>query len=190
MLQRLLTSKTRLKLLTLFMMNPDKEMYIREIARTIEENINAVRRELLNLEDINLLTSSLKGNTKYYAVNKKMPIYNELKSIILKTEGVAKVLQKNLLTIGEVKTAFIYGSFATGKANKKSDIDLFLIGNINEKELIRNIRKLEKKLSREINYVLFEPKEFRERIKNKDPFVSNVLKESKIMLIGDLNEFK
>ena len=190
MLQRLLTSKTRVKLLTLFMMNPDKEMYIREISRTIEENINAVRRELLNLEDIGLLTSDLKGNTKYYVVNKNMPIYNELKSIILKTEAVAKVLQENLSKIGEVKTAFIYGSFATRNVNKKSDIDLFLIGNVNEKELIINIRELEKKLSREINYVLFEPKEFRERIKNKDSFISNVLNEPKIMLIGDLNEFR
>lgn len=188
MLQRLLTSKTRVKLLTLFLMNPEREIYIREIARATNENINAIRRELSNLEEIGLLTSKRRGNEKYYSINKNMPIYSELTNIILKTEGVTKVLQENLFKMGEVKTAFIYGSFASKKAGINSDLDLFIIGNINEKQLIMLIKKLEKKLSREINYVLFEPKEFRERIKNKDPFVSNVLKEPKIVVIGSLND--
>lgn len=119
-----------------------------------------------------------------------MPIYNELTNIILKTEGVAKLLQEKLSEIGEVKNAFIYGSFASKEAGINSDVDLFIVGRVNEKQLIMLIKKLEKKLSREINYVLFEPREFRERIKNKDPFVSNVLKEPKIMLVGNLNEFR
>ena len=190
MLQRLLTSKTRVKLLTLFLTNPEREMYIREIARSTNENINAIRRELSNLEEIGLLTSTRKGNAKYYTVNKNMPIYNELTNIILKTEGVARILQENLSEIGEIKTVFIYGSFASKKARINSDIDLFIIGTVNEKQMIRHIKKLEKKLSREINYVLFEPNEFKERIKNKDPFVSNVLKEPKIMLMGNLDEFR
>ena len=125
-----------------------------------------------------------------FIVNKNIPIYNELTNIILKTEGVAKVLQENLSEIGEIKAAFIYGSFASKKAGINSDIDLFIIGNINEKQMIMSIKKLENKLLREINYVLFEPKEFKKRIKNKDPFVSNVMKEPKIMLIGNLDEFR
>jgi predicted nucleotidyltransferase len=171
-------------------MNPEREMYIREIVRNTNENINAIRRELSNLEDIGLLTSTRKRNAKYYTVNKNMPIYNELTNIILKTEGVARVLQENLSEIGKIETAFIYGSFASKKTGINSDIDLFIIGILNEKQLIMFIKKLEKKLSREINYVLFEPREFRERIKNKDPFVSNVLKEPKIMLMGTLDEFR
>lgn len=186
MLQKLFTSKTRLKLLTLFMMNPGREMYVREIARSTEENINSVRRELANLEKIGLLKSERRGNSKYYAVNKKMPIYNELASIILKTEGVAKVLQDSLSGIG-IETTFIYGSFASGKARVDSDIDIFIIGEINEDELILKIREVEKRLSREINYVLFTTGEFERREKRKDPFVLNVLKEPKIMLIGDLH---
>ncbi len=189
MLQKLFTSKTRVKLLTLFMMNPEREMYVREIARNTKENINAIRRELANLEGIGLLKSERRGNSKYYVVNKKMPIYNELASIILKTEGVAKELQDSLSEIG-VEIAFIYGSFASGKAGVDSDVDIFIIGEVNEDELIIKIRDVEKKLSREINYVLFTVKEFEEREKSKDPFVLNVLREPKIMLVGDLNDLR
>jgi len=190
MLRRLLTSKTRVKLLTLFLMNPEREMYIREIVRITNENINSIRRELINLEEIGLLTSRKTRNTKHYVVNKKMPIYNELTNIILKTEGVGKILRENLSAIGKIETAFIYGSFASKKAGLSSDVDLFIIGNIDEKKLIKHIKELEREMSREINYILFEPKEFLERIKNKDPFVSNVLKEPKTMLLGDLDEFR
>lgn len=186
MLQKLFTSRTRVKLLTLFMMNPGREMYVREIARNVKENINAVRRELANLEEIDLLKSERRGNSKYYVVNKKMPIYNELASIILKTEGMAKVLQDSLSGLS-VETAFIYGSFASGKAGVDSDIDTFIVGEINEEELIKEIREVEKRLSREINYVLFTAEEFERRKKRKDPFVLNVLKEPKIILIGDLH---
>ena len=186
MLQKLFTSKTRVKLLTLFIMNPEREMYIREIARSTRENINAIRRELANLEEIGLLKSERKGNLKYYVANEKMPIYNELASIILKTEGVAKELKESLIEIG-VETVFIYGSFASGEATVNSDIDIFIIGEVDEDKLIIKIREIEKTLSREINYVLFTAKEFERRIKSKDPFVLNVLKEPKVMLIGDLH---
>lgn len=185
MLQKLFTSKTRVKLLTLFLMNPEREMYVREITRNIDENINSVRRELANLEEIGLLTSKRKGNLRYYVTNRKMFIYDELTSIILKTEGIAKFLKDNLSEIGDIKIAFIYGSFARGKAMAESDIDVLIIGDVNEDELIVAVREIENRLLREVNYVLFIPEEFEERLKNKDPFVSNVLKEPKIMFIGD-----
>jgi len=187
MLQKLFTSRTRVKLLTLFMMNPGREMYVREIARSTEENINAIRRELANLEEMGLLKSKRRGNLRYYVVNKKMPIYNELVSIILKTEGVAKELQDSLSERG-IEAAFIYGSFASGKATADSDIDIFIIGGVDEDKLILKIREIEKKLSRDINYVLFTAKGFEERRKSKDPFVLNVLKEPMIMLLGNLND--
>ena len=190
MLGRLFTSGTRVKLLALFLMNPEREMYIREIVRTTGANINSIRRELANLEEIGLLTSTRKGNLKYYATNKKMPIYDELTSIILKTEGIAKVLKNNLAVIGNLKIAFIYGSFARGDTTTDSDIDLFIIGDVDEDKLIVTVREIEEKLSREINYVLYTPEEFEERLRNNDPFVSNVMKETKIIFIGDLHEPK
>ena len=87
MLEKLFTSRTRVKLLTLFVMNPGKAFYVREIARATEENVNAVRRELANLEAIGSLKSERSGNAKYFQVNREMSLYHELSSMILKTEG-------------------------------------------------------------------------------------------------------
>jgi len=186
MLERFFTSKTRVKLLTLFILNPDRELHIREIVRLIKENINAVRRELHNLEETGLLKSKQTGNMKQYTLNKNMPLYEELASMVLKTEGVAKILKEHLNELGSIQSAFIYGSFANNTAQVNSDIDIFIIGSINEKKLIPALHNLEKQLSREINYVLFTPQEFTTRKRKKDPFVMNVLKEPKVSLLGDL----
>jgi predicted nucleotidyltransferase len=86
--------------------------------------------------------------------------------------------------------AFIYGSFANMKAGVDSDIDVFIIGEVDEDDLIIKIGAIEKKLSREINYILFTVKEFEEREKSKDPFIVNVLRESKIILVGDLSDLR
>lgn len=190
MLERLFTSKTRVKILTLFMINPDKEMFVRQITRATDENINSVRRELSNLEEIGLLMSKKKGNLKYYNIKKDFPIYKELKNMILKTEGVAKVINDNLNQTGDIKTAFIYGSSASGEANLMSDIDIFLVGDPDEDQLLKEILKLEKTSSRKINYVLFNENEFEHRIQEEDHFVLNVLQKPKIMIIGDLNAKK
>jgi len=186
MLERFFTSKTRVKLLTLFILNPDRKLHIREIVRLIKENINAVRRELHNLEETGLLKSTQIGNMKQYTLNKNMPLYEELASMVLKTEGVAKILKEHLNELGSIQSAFIYGSFANNTAQVDSDIDIFIIGSINEKKLIPALHNLEKQLSREINYVLFTPQEFTTRKRKKDPFVMNVLKEPKVFLLGDL----
>jgi predicted nucleotidyltransferase len=186
MLNKIFTSKTRVKILTLFLMNPDTELFIREISRIIDENINAVRRELSNLENIGLLKSKNKGNMKYYTINKDFSIYPELKSIILKTEGVSKVIKNDLINLGNIELAFIYGSFASGEDTRDSDLDIFLVGNINEDQLIKELSKLEETLSREINYVLFSKEELDKRIKEKDPFISNVLSGPKIIILGNL----
>jgi predicted nucleotidyltransferase len=186
MLERLFTSRTRVKILTLFILSPQRELHVREIARLVQENINAVRRELANLEEIGLLESSRKGNLKLYSVNTTMPLYEELASMILKTEGVAKILKEHLDELGSIQTAFIYGSFARHDAQLTSDIDVLIIGTINEKTLISAIHVLEKQLAREINYILFTPEEFIKRKQKKDPFIVNVLKEPKILLLGGL----
>lgn len=185
MLDRLFTSKTRVKILTLFFLSPGRELHLREIERLTKENVNSIRRELNNLEEIGLLKSSRKGNLKLYTINTEMPLYGELSSVVLKTEGVAKTLQEHLHELGSIQTAFIYGSFARHTAQLSSDIDVFIIGKINERKLIEEIHGLEKNLSREINYILFTPEEFKDRKKKKDPFVINVLKEPKIPLIGE-----
>ncbi len=178
-------SKSRVKLLTLFLLNPGKRYYIREVERLTGENINSIRRELENLETINLLKSQRSGNQKYYTVNQEMGIYPELKNIFLKTRGAAKVLQEKISNLKGINRAYIYGSYAKGEAGPDSDIDIIIIGKVNEDDLIMRIRNVEKHLNREINYVLFSPEEYETRKKKKDPFIKNVLKDEKIILLGE-----
>lgn len=187
MLEKILTSRTRTRILTLFLLNPDEELFVREICRKISENINAVRRELSNLEDLGFLKSEKKGNMKYYSVNKKFPIYPELKSIVLKAEGVSMILKDILKREEGIKLAFIYGSFASGEERKGSDLDLFLVGDADEDEIIKNLFQVEERLSREINYALFSEEEFHKRQKEDDPFIKNVLKEPRIIIKGKID---
>jgi predicted nucleotidyltransferase len=187
MLEALITSKTRVKLLTLFLLNPGNEYYIREISRTTNENINAVRRELANLESFGLITGQKKGNQQYYTVNTGHFLYAELQKIVLKTEGVAGIIKESLAR-EEITCMFIYGSFARGTAGAKSDIDLFIVGNVDEDRLIPIIHSCENATGREINYTLMTAGELGKRKKSKDPFVKNVMLEEKILISGTCDD--
>jgi len=188
-MESLIGSKSRVKVLTLFLLNPGKRFYVREVERLTGENINSIRRELRNLEAIGLLKSERAGNLRYYSVNQDFNIYPELRDIFLKTEGAAEILGQGISPLGDIKSAFIYGSYARGEAGPSSDIDIMVIGTVDEDALIMAIREIEKRLKREINYVLLTPEEFHSRKKKKDPFITNVLKEEKIMLAGEESEF-
>ena len=187
MLEALISSKTRVKLLTLFLLNPGSEFYIREIVRTTQENINSVRRELANLESFGLITGQKKGNQQYYSVNTGHFLYADLQKIVLKTQGVAGIIRE-ALDREEISCMFIYGSFARGTAGEKSDIDLFIVGTVDEDRLIPLIHSCEKATGREINYTLMTLRELEKRKKSKDPFVKNVMQEEKILLSGTCDE--
>ena len=188
MLEKLITSKTRSKILELFLSNPDMEIHLREIGRRIDENHNSTRRELNNLEDMTILISRKDGNQRYFRINKENPIYPDLKSIYLKTSGIGNVIRSGLDEIGEIRYCFIYGSYASNTEMAHSDLDLFVVGEIDENKLIPIINGLEKRLNREINYILYTQNEYQSRKKKKNKFVMNVLKEDKIMILGDENE--
>jgi len=188
MLEALISSKTRVKLLTLFLLNPESEYYVREIVRMTQENYNAVRRELANLESFGLISGQKKGNQQYYFVNRTFFLYDELQKIVLKTEGIAKIIQENLMKLNDIECMFIYGSFATGTARATSDIDLFIIGNADENSLIPLVHSSEGAINREINYTLMHRDEFNKRMQTGDSFVKNVLGEPKIMIIGTCDD--
>jgi predicted nucleotidyltransferase len=183
MLSNLITSKTRLKILGLFLINPGKEYYLRDIARRLKENINSVRRELKNLEDAGIVKSRREATLKYYAVNKENPIYDELKSIYLKTEGIGDELRKELAKTGKIETAYIYGSYAKGTEKPASDIDLMIIGEVDQGRLAAVVGALESRIGREINYSVFTSKEYKLKEKKNDPYITDVSRGKKIKLI-------
>jgi predicted nucleotidyltransferase len=188
MLEAFFTSKTKVKVLTLFLTHPEKRFYVRQIERELKEPVTAVRRELAKLKKVGLLDTFREGNLRYYQVNQRFPLYPELKSIILKTAGMGDLLREALKKIDKIKGAFIYGSTALAEEKESSDIDLMIIGNIKEEELDPVISQLEDKLGREINYSIFSPEEFNARKLASDPFILHVLENKKVFLIGDEDE--
>lgn len=190
MLIRLFSSKVRIELLNIFFVFPEKDFYLRELARITGEDYKNISLELKNLEKLELVNSRKDGNRKYFHLNKSFLLYHELKSIFLKTKGAVGLLKDALSGLKGIKTAFLYGSFASGTENEKSDIDLMIIGNISVDNILKQLRELEKRLGREINSTVYDVSEIKRRIKQKDSFVSQVLSGSKIMLIGTEDDLR
>ncbi|MCP4653288.1 MAG: nucleotidyltransferase domain-containing protein [Candidatus Omnitrophica bacterium] len=183
-------TKNRAELLRLFFTNPEKSFYMQEVGRILGKKPGVFQRTINNLVCEGVLNSEHKANARYFKVNKSYPLYKELKSITFKTVGVEASLRAKLEELKGIKVAFIYGSYAKGKENYLSDIDLMIIGNPDESQLIKKLDKLEEKLQREINYKFYKLKEFAQEIKEEEPFILGILKEKKIMLIGDKGELR
>ena len=190
MLQKLFSSRVRVEILSVFLMNPERELYVREVERLTGEDYKNVSMELRNLKEIGLLSSRNEGNLKYFSLNKEFVIYEELKSIFMKTKGAVGILRDAVSTKRHIDYAFIYGSFATGEERAESDIDVMIIGGIPLEEVLALIRGPEQKLSREINVSLYGLQEIRKRVKDRDPFIMEVLEGSTIMLAGDEDELR
>ena len=183
-------TKNRAELLRLFFTNPDRTFYMQEIGRTLGKKPGTFQRTLNNMVSEGILESEYKANARYFKVNKNYPLFKELKSIVFKTVGVKGSIKDILEKVGNVQLAFIYGSYAKAKENYLSDIDLAVIGNPDEDKLIKELDKLEEQLKREINYKLYTLKEFKKEVEEKEPFILEILRGKKIMVIGNENELR
>lgn len=181
-------SKIRQGLLSLYFTNPSQKYYLRELERILGYSAGSIRRELLRFQQDNLFLTTKTGNLLYYSLNKKHPLYKELKSIVSKTVGAEGSLKEVMAEIKGIKLAFIYGSFAAKKEKGDSDIDIMVIGDPDASLLHKKIAALEQKLKREINPTVYSVKEFRAKKKNKSGFVTDLLQNPKIMLIGNEND--
>ncbi len=184
MLQALFSSRVRVRLLTLFLLSPVPQFHASELARQVGARYNAVWKELGSLERAGLLLSEPAANTKMYRLNPRYPILPELRMIILKTEGAGDAIRQAFVGM-DVDAVFIYGSFAAGEADPRSDIDVMVIGKVDLTRLTLAVARLEKSLGRAVNYVAFSPEEWIKKRRAREPFVANVLASPKIMLIGD-----
>jgi len=184
---RITKSKLREDLLALYFTNPDKKYYLRELEKILNFSVGNIRRELIKLESTGLFLSESKGNLLYYYLNQSYPLFKELKSIIFKTSGVPRMLHNVLEKFDDIDQAFIYGSFAKREEREDSDIDLLIIGKIDEDKLIEEVGKLERKLQREINYAIYEKEDFKKKKEEGNSFILDISKEKKIFLIGDEN---
>lgn len=185
MLKVLFGSEARVKILALFMLNSASDFYLREISQRTGLPVRAVERTVKSLVYIGLLRREHRGNSVYFSVNREFPILPELKAIILKTVGLGDRLREAFSEMGQVETAFVYGSYASNEQNLESDVDIFVIGSVLSRKLTPILSQLEKELGREINTVVFTSKELRQRLSDNDHFVHSVLSSPKVFLVGN-----
>jgi predicted nucleotidyltransferase len=144
---------------------------------------------LNNLVEDKILLDDRRGNMRFFRLNKNHPLYEEIKSIVSKTIGLEAEIKKLVESLNGVEYAFIFGSIAKGVENINSDIDLMLIGNIDQNVLITMISSVEKKISREINYHIYSSQEITKKLKEKDEFIFNIFSSPIIKLIGNPYDF-
>lgn len=181
-------SQTRKAIFGLYFSHPEKKYYLRELERIIHFPVQNIRRELIALEKKGIFKREEMGSQVYYFLNTDSPIFDELKNIISKTIGMESQLREALLGIGDIKWAFVFGSFAHGTEDSMSDVDLMIVGNIDENKLIVKISHLEEKNRREINYHIFSEDEFRRRLIEKETFIKGILDKPTIFLIGNYED--
>lgn len=176
----------RQRVLALLFGHTDHAYYQRQITRAVDAGHGAVQRELKQLVDCELLTRTRRGNQVYYQANEASPVFPELRGLILKTTGLADVLQEALQSLTDrIELGFVFGSLARGEASSESDVDLMIIGEVHLRELVPAVREATAALHRAINPVTMDTEELRRRLGEQDHFLTGVLERPKIFVIGD-----
>ena len=185
MFSDLITSKSRTKLLTVFLNLPKEMFHVRELVRRTNDEINAVRRELQLLEKNGILVKEPRANRIYYSLSKNYPFYYDLLALGIKTVGLGAAIIKNRAKLGKIKYAMFSGKFVRKLPKNAEDVDLIVVGTIVFPELGLLVREEEQRLGIEINYTAMTEEEFFFRKKKRDPFILTILANSRVMVIGD-----
>ncbi len=183
-------SKLRSRLLAYYFNHPGTVKYIRELAREIKVDPTNLQREFSRLLNQGIFISEKKANLKYFSLNNDYPFLKELKSIVSKTIGIENSLREKIKELETIDFSFIYGSYARGEDSVKSDIDLFIIGDVEIGKVSDIIANLEKETFREINFRIFTKNDFKKAVEEKNSFILNIIKNKKIILKGDEKDFR
>ncbi len=195
MIDQLFGSKTRVKLLQLFLSNPNRSFYVREITRKVDEQINSVRRELANMLSIGIITSDSSNNKLYYEVSQKFEHYEALKSIFgsksavttkQTPEGDSSNMVVQLRLLGAVELAFLSGAFTR---DDLSPVDILIVGDVNRTRLRKFITAVEKEEGHDLRYSIMDGEELEYRLDVHDRFIANALNSKKTVLIDDRGLF-
>ncbi len=186
MIDALFGSKTRVKLLHLFLNNPNRAFYVREITRKIDEQINSVRRELANMLSIGIIHSDSANNRLYYEVNQAYTHYDALRAMFADTgnktaAGDKGDWSKRLKALGDVRVAILSGSLVRGS---QSDVDVLIAGSINKTQAKRFIKEMEEEEGRQLNYTVMQYEDFYYRLSIRDRFITSII-NGKFTLLQD-----
>ena len=157
MIETLISSKTRIKLLLKFFLNSSTTAYLRSLESQFGESTNAIRVELNRLEKAGMLKSQLQGNKKIFQANTEHPLYRDVHSIVMKYVGIDKVIENVIERLGDVQAVYLAGEFARGL---DSDIiDLIIVGDLNQEYLLHLIGRAESMVHRRIRYLIYADQE-------------------------------
>ncbi|MBC7764754.1 transcriptional regulator [Microbacteriaceae bacterium] len=197
MIDSLFGSKTRVKLLHLFLNNPGKAFYVREITRLIDEQINSVRRELANMLEVGIITSDSADNKLYYEINQRYEHYTPFRGIFaVQKSGASNIVTKSeklsswetdLAKLSGLRIAIIAGVLVNGSA---SAVDMLIVGNIPEKKVAQIVSLIEKDQGRELRYSVLSYDEFYYRLSVRDKFINDILTNKHQVLVDTDNILK
>jgi hypothetical protein len=158
MIEALISSKTRIKLLLKLFLNSDNKAYLRGLEEEFQESTNGIRMELNRFEQVGMITSDIEGNKKFFRANKKHPLFADIQSIIKKHIGIDSIIENVLSKLGEIEEVYLTGDFAKGiNANI---IDLEMVGIVDENYLITLIKKVEPLIKRKVRYIIYSTEEY------------------------------
>jgi uncharacterized protein len=184
-----LFGRTRRAVLGLLFTHADDAFYLRELARRVGAGLGAVDREVSRLAGAGILTRTVRGHQVYYQANPRCPVFAEIKSLMVKTSGLAEVLQAALAPIGRrIRVAFVHGSFAREDQHRASDVDVVIIGDPTFAEVAAALHPVQETLDREINPTVYSVEDFQLRLAAENHFLTTVMRQKKIFLIGGKRE--
>jgi predicted nucleotidyltransferase len=185
-----LFTTTQQRVLAVLFGNAGRSFYLTEIVTQAGAGTGAVQRELARLEEAGIVTSARVGNQKHFQANPASPIYEELRGLILKTTGLADILRDALDGLAkEIRAAFIFGSVAKGEDTARSDVDLMVVSDsVAYLDLFLSLTEVERQIGRTVNPTIYTPNELETRVREGNAFVTKVLKQPKLWLIGTAND--
>ena len=187
----LFSSDVLVKMLTLFLLNPEQEYYQAEIHQRLGGNLRNTQKMLLRLEEMELISHYKRGKMSYYRANREHPLFEDLKRLFMKSVAIGDLIRENIQPMAnKIQLAFVFGSYAKGEEAAHSDIDLFLIGDLSLKEISEVMGPITETLGREVNPVIYTETEFRKRYEDNNRFVQELLSCPKIWLIGNEHDLE
>lgn len=184
-----LFGKAQHSVLGLLFVRPDESFYMREIVRATQVGQGAVQRELQRLAEAGIIHRTVRGRQVFYQANRACPVFAELQGLLVKSAGVRDVLTAALGQLeNRIDVAFIFGSFAAGTPRKNSDVDVLVVGDVSFADVVMSLGLAQERLGRDVNPAVFPAAEFRTKLAASHHFLSSVVGEPKIFLIGDERE--
>lgn len=184
-----LFGSTRRRVLGWLLGHADEAYYLRELVRHTGGAVGAVQRELEQLTAAGLVRRDVRGKQVYFQANREAAIFPELQGLFAKTAGLVDILREALMPLAShMNAAFVFGSAARGELHASSDIDLLVVGDVSFGDVVTAVKRAEERLGRDVNPTVFSTNEFREKVRSKHHFVTSVLAEPKMFILGGDDE--